>query len=370
LPSEDQVTLDLGKKVTRGSECLPTTVTIGGLLKYLQDKEKANENYAFFMPEAQGPCRFGQYRLLHRMILDREGYGDIPILSPSSMNSYQGLEESLRLALWRAMLISDILYKLGCRIRPYEVNPGETNQLLQERIHAFTRILEAKGNLKKELAITGQLFTAIKRHPDQKPLVGIVGEIYVRANHFSNSNVVKKIEELGGEAWLAPISEWILYTAAQQEFKAKGRGLSLDGALLKSILKNRYLVKEEHDFYSACGSILADRHEPKLTETLEEGKKFIPQEFEGETILTVGRASLFAKQGAALVVNCNPFGCMPGTISAALFKKLERELDIPFLNIFYEGVGDENKKIEVFLHNINFQPRAAVKQGRKRITGK
>jgi predicted CoA-substrate-specific enzyme activase len=369
LPSEDQVTLDLGKKVTRGSECLPTTVTIGGLLKYLQDKENANENYAFFMPEAQGPCRFGQYRLLHRMILDREGYGDIPILSPSSMNSYQGLSESLRLTLWRTILISDLLYKLGCRIRPYEVNPGETNQLLQERLQAFTRILVAKGNLKKELTVTGQLFKDIKTSPVQKPLVGIVGEIYVRANHFSNSNVVKKIEELGGEAWLTPISEWVLYTAAQQEFKAKGRGLSFDGAILKSILKNKYLVKEEHDYYRACGSILTDRHEPKLTETLEEGKKFIPQEFEGETILTVGRASLFAKQGADLVVNCNPFGCMPGTISAALFKKLERELDVPFLNIFYEGVGDENKKIEVFLHNINFQPGAG-KQVHKRVTGK
>jgi predicted CoA-substrate-specific enzyme activase len=372
LPEEDQVTLDMGKKVTRGSECLPTIVTIGGLLKYLQDKEKPNEHYAFFMPEAQGPCRFGQYHQLHRMILDREGYEGIPILSPSSLNAYQGLEESLRLALWRTILVSDILYKLGCRVRPYEAHPGETAQLLQESIKAFARILEAKGDLIKELAVTGKLFKGIKRHPVQKPLVGIVGEIYVRANHFSNSHVVKTIEALGGEAWLTPISEWILYTAGQQEFKAKSKGLIFDGAMLKSILKNKYLIKEEHDYYRACGDILAERHEPKLALTLEEGKKFIPQEFEGEAILTIGRASLFAKQGASLVVNCNPFGCMPGTIAAALFKKLEQDLEVPFLNIFYEGVGDENKKIEVFLHNINFQPDAdkAAEPIPKKITGR
>jgi predicted nucleotide-binding protein (sugar kinase/HSP70/actin superfamily) len=91
----------------------------------------------------------------------------------------------------------------------------------------------------------------------------------------------------------------------------------------------------------------------------------MPREFEGETILTVGRASLFAQQEASLIVNCNPFGCMPGTISAALFKKLERELDVPFLNIFYEGARDENKKIEVFLHNINFQP-STLRQSRSK----
>jgi len=36
-----------------------------------------------------------------------------------------------------------------------------------------------------------------------KPLIGIVGEIFVRLNRFSNEDVIGKIEQLGGEAWIA-----------------------------------------------------------------------------------------------------------------------------------------------------------------------
>ncbi len=41
--------------------------------------------------------------------------------------------------------------------------------------------------------------------------MGIVGEIYVRSNRFSNGNLIQKVEEFGGQAWLAPIGEWVSY---------------------------------------------------------------------------------------------------------------------------------------------------------------
>ena len=41
--------------------------------------------------------------------------------------------------------------------------------------------------------------------------MGLVGEIYIRANNFSNEDVVREMEALGGEVWMPPIGEWILY---------------------------------------------------------------------------------------------------------------------------------------------------------------
>ena len=57
--------------------------------------------------------------------------------------------------------------------------------------------------------------------PGTKPLIGIVGEIFVRLNRFSNEDVIRKIEQFGGEAWIAPLTEWILYVNTI----AKGRSL-------------------------------------------------------------------------------------------------------------------------------------------------
>ena len=54
-------------------------------------------------------------------------------------------------------------------------------------------------------------FLSIPVDRNEKPVVGIVGEIYIRSNRFSNDDLVRKVEEFGGEAWLAPIAEWINY---------------------------------------------------------------------------------------------------------------------------------------------------------------
>ena len=47
---------------------------------------------AFFMPSGTGPCRFGQYNMLHRLVLDELGLHDVPIYAP---NQDEGLYKDL-----------------------------------------------------------------------------------------------------------------------------------------------------------------------------------------------------------------------------------------------------------------------------------
>ena len=46
----------------------------------------------------------------------------------------------------------------------------------------------------------------IDRSGGRKPIVGVVGEIYVRSNRFCNNDIVALVERLGGEAWVAPVT--------------------------------------------------------------------------------------------------------------------------------------------------------------------
>ena len=68
--------LDLGKEYTSGKECYPCQITTGDIL-YFMKKEKERlgeafdpEDYVYFMPEADGPCRFGMYNKYQRIVLD------------------------------------------------------------------------------------------------------------------------------------------------------------------------------------------------------------------------------------------------------------------------------------------------------------
>ena len=146
------------------------------------------------------------------------------------------------------------------------------------------------------------------------------------------------------------MSEWILYTVATQKISFKDRNRNF---LLRWIsgLKNKYIFHQEHRMEQAVRDFLHDRLEPPIEHVIEAGSRFMPVNFEGEALITVGRAMKFAEQGASMVVNCAPFGCMPGTLTTAIFRKLGPELGIPVVSMFYDGTGNQNQILEVYLHN-------------------
>ena len=65
----------------------------------------------------------------------------------------------------------------------------------------------------------------------------------------------------------------------------------------------------------------------------------------GEAILTVGRAVMFAKQGASMIVNVAPFGCMHGTITDSIFQEIKNTHNIPIVSQFYDGDIDINDRV-------------------------
>ncbi len=348
LPAENRETFEIGRQAVRGAECLPTCVTIGALLKKLREIDADPKEHAFLMATACGPCRFGQYALLHRQILNEQGYGDTLILSPSSYNSYQGVEEKVRRGLWSAFVAADVLLKMQCKIRPYETESGSTNRLARRWLDELVKTFESGERIEKTLAAAAAEFAAHPRYDIKKPLIGVVGEIYVRGNTFTNEDVIGNIERFGGEAWLTPVSEWFLYTAYKQAWAAR-ENLAGFFELGKSHLKNKFLQGVEHKYYDQCRAVLHDRTEPPIKDVLEDGMRYLPINFEGEAILTLGRAAHFAKAGVSLVVNCAPFGCMPGTLANAIFSDIQSRYQVPMVSMFYDGEGDINRRLEIFI---------------------
>ncbi len=339
-----------GRSLTRGSECLPTQVTTGNIVTYIEKCGLEPHEIAVFMPTSDGPCRFGQYSVLQRIILNKLGYEDVLILSPSGQNTYLGLEGALRKDLWRGILIGDILFKAYCHTAPCEVEKGRARLLFetltQEASDAFARGEEFTDIIRTVV----RRFEKLPQQQKNVPLVGIVGEIFVRCNPYSCDYVVDWIIEAGAEPWLAPVSEWILYTTYIYKYKAR-KYMNLKD-IFASHLRNNFLHQVEHRAYQAAGEFLAGRHEPPMEQIVEAGKRYFPVDFTGEAIITVGRAVLFIEQGASLVVNASPFTCMPGTTTSAVFRKISTETGVPVVNMFYDGSLGVNEKVAVFLRNL------------------
>lgn len=84
----------------------------------------------------------------------------------------------------------------------------------------------------------------------------------------------------------------------------------------------------------------------------------MPINFEGEAIITLGRAIKFAEQGASMVVNCAPFGCMPGTLTSAIFQEIQDQIGVPMVTLFYDGEPGLNERLATYLARI--EPRDKV----------
>lgn len=348
---ENAETLAIGLKYTSGGECVPCPLTVGALIKVMQDEKLPPSRVAFFMPTACGPCRFGQYAQLDRMIFNRLGWSDIRLISPSAENAYAGLPSHARMKLWHAAVIGDILRKMLMRVRPYERRPRQT----EETIEAALRRLEvafADARRTDFSALLAEIVDEVARIPrrsERRGLVGVVGEIYVRCDPFINGEVCRRIEELGGEAWLAPIAEWVLYTNYLQGRLNRPRKGSWErhaDRLRAWLERHWFFQKWEHHYYEVAAPVLHDRREPPIAQIIEAGGRYLPWQFQGEAILTIGRAVLFVRRdGARAIVNTSPMFCMPGTITTSIFPRVERELGVPVICLFYDGSGDPNQAL-------------------------
>jgi predicted nucleotide-binding protein (sugar kinase/HSP70/actin superfamily) len=364
LPDSDEETLELGRRLTSGKECYPLILTTGDLAKLVQRPDFQADKSAFFMPSANGPCRFGQYHRFHRMVLDDLGYPEMPVYSPEqSENMYREVGmvggDFDRVA-WNGIVAIDLLEKKLREVRPYERQAGESDKVyghyLQKAYEAVRDRQDVAAVLREARGAFDDL--ALSKNGG-KPVVGIVGEIYTRANKFSNENAVREIEALGGEVWMPPIGEWLLYVTHSSRNDAWAARHF--GRLLQIIIKDRIQKKDEHRLEECFHGSIKNLKEPSIAETLEMAKDYLHPSFEGEAILSMGKSHDFVRQGAAGLVNIMPFTCMPGTVVNSLFKRFREDHDnIPFLNLAYDGQEQTHTRtrLEAFMYQVRqFQER-------------
>jgi len=368
LDEPDQLTLDYGKKFTSGKECFPLVVTTGDMIKKIKSEAFDPSRSVFFMPGADGPCRFGLYSQFHRMVLDDLGHRDVPIFSPNSKDGYAGFGiddgTTFRKIAWQGLVFIDYIAKLLYRFRPYEVTPGESEKLYLHYIQRVNRAI-VRGEPFEPLAVEATTaFRRIRARDERFPIVGVVGEIYLRNNRFSNNYLIEKLEKLGLEVWLATFCEWPMYTSLdfRRDAFLKRDFKEFIESSLQVLLQKRYEHKIAKNF----------RRHIDLGKDYPVGKmmklayNYLPIDFKGEAILTIGKAMEMAMEGAAGIVNAMPFNCMPGTVVSSLSKKVSEDLGgIPWLNISYEGLRDsgEDTRLEAFADQV----RAFAKSSPERV---
>lgn len=370
--------LALGREFTSGKECFPCQVTLGDILHYLKEEKErlgsrfSADNYAYFMPESDGPCRFGMYNKLQRIVLDSfEDFRDIPIVYLSSTNAYStaGIMPPEKSPIFRklsyvSIVMADVIDRIIWRVRPYELRPGMTDEFMERAVKAlYEAIIEFGPGLQfsrlysmlEGIAATAASFIDPRR--PRRPRIGIVGEIYVRSHTDSNQNIVRKIEEYGGEVVNASIAEWINYVSWERTRKirrqmklARAAGdrrrlVKLCSQWFANEIEQRYQHWRQDQVYRVVSKHLDIQHDHRIGELEHQMNHNRIYHFDigTEAGLSIGAALGYVHEGFNGVLQTFPFTCMPSAICSAVLKPILEDMKVPYLDAPYDGSIPPNR---------------------------
>ncbi|MCM2333219.1 MAG: acyl-CoA dehydratase activase-related protein [Anaeromyxobacteraceae bacterium] len=375
MPTRD--TLRIGRRHTSGKECLPLTVTLGSVLERIEAQKDSLDKFVFFMPGSDGPCRFGAYRQLHKLILDRLGWGDrVTIWSPPFGDYFQGLPPGFAAIAYVGFCALGALNEALHDVRPVETRTGAAEEIHARGTRRIAQLVEqaTAGDLSGARvlleATTSRLWgipAAIRetcrelaevKSRREVPNVLVVGEIYVRCDPFSNDFITRQLERRGIRARVEPVSEFIQYSdyIAWKRGWKKGLGDRID-----QFVRNRISAVTHHAMTGPLGLPEA----PSIEEAVEAGSPYVRDQVEVETLLTIGvPVRAWRRKEIDAVVSVGPLECMPNKIAEAQFCHVAEEEGLLSLTLSLNGDPVDPETLD----NFAFEVHQRFRRARERAT--
>ncbi len=345
LPCPDKAALHFGKEYGSRGQCNPTWFTVGNLIKYLvhlRDEqhipvEEIVERYLFLNAGACGPCRFGMYPTEYRKALRDAGFPGFRVLlfQQNSVNQTDGGEPGLQLnmrffhEMVKGMLVGDVLNMIGYRIRPYERQPGRTDQVLGHCQNILEGALARRQSVVRALRRCRKLLADIEVDRLQvKPKVIVLGEFWAMTTEGDgNYHLQRFLEAEGAEVDIQPLASWLLYLIWQWRFdtlrrlELRGEDVGRKGLagkhgnrrLWKLWIAERMVRGMFRSYARAIGLIRCGL--PDMDELARQAQDFYDLEVRGgDGHMEVGKLiEAVTRNKAHMVVSVKPFGCMPSS---------------------------------------------------------
>ncbi|GHV70308.1 2-hydroxyglutaryl-CoA dehydratase [Spirochaetia bacterium] len=348
LPLGGRDAIKLGKKYVHNDICFPAQMNIGEGLSVLESGQYDPDNVVIALAKYQCDCRLAHYASLARRALDEAGFTKVPIVTTDKLDSkdmYPGFKLGMAFEmrmLW-GIIIIDILEDLLRRIRPYEINAGETERIFSDTVDKVAGALQRRGihgAVKAYREGVEKICQVPYDRSGRKPRIFIIGEYLLNYHPGSNFYIEDYLEKHNMEVilprmidvfrrdFLRKISEiqdfGVSYPFGETITTYIGEGL-FDFAIDK--LEKTAL---RHPLYEPC---------TRLPAIAEETDHIMHRTFtSGEGWLIPGEILHYAARGVHSFAILQPFGCLPNHICGrGVVKRLKEEYpNIQILPLDYD----------------------------------
>ena len=201
---------------TNSGQCLPLNAIVESFVYTVRQLSLDPANCAIWMARATFSCNIPLYPHQMQSILDGIGMGFEKAKVYVGELSFLEISPLAAIDAYQAYLFAGLIRRLACRIRPYEKVKGMTDACVARAMDILVSTFEDRRRNKVKTA--EEIIASFEAIPyDRKSrnaLVALFGDFYVRDNAVMNQNVIRYIEDNGGEVVSMPFNQYAKMIAA------------------------------------------------------------------------------------------------------------------------------------------------------------
>jgi predicted nucleotide-binding protein (sugar kinase/HSP70/actin superfamily) len=395
IETPDNEALRYGKEFGNRGQCNPTYFTVGNLVKFLSERAQRDQQtpaevvdkYVFLTAGACGPCRFGMYATEYRKALRDAGFDGFRVMlfqQKGGLQQATGEEAGLAmnpkffLGLLKAIISGDVINGMGYRLRPFEVEAGATDRVIEQTKKWVNDALVDGGSVLAALLRGRREFSKIKLDWTRPaPRVSIIGEFWAMTTEGDgNYQLQRFLESEGAECDIQFVTNWLLFMLWEGRYDTKLRAelrgidearkglknVNIGKKLLGLFVADTAIRAAFHTFGAAIG--YRGYHLPDMDQIAETADAYYNNQVRGgEGHMEVGKFILNVLHSKAhMTLSVKPFGCMPSSgvsdgVQSLITSKYPQSI---FCAIETSGDGKVNvqSRVQMFL----FKARLAAQK--------
>jgi len=332
-------------------QCLPLNIIVQDSIDYIEANGLDPSRTAIWMMKTKLSCNLAMFPWFMKKMLEDYGRG------MEHVSVYMGdvifYDFSLQTAInaYLAYMFGGYIRKIGCTVRPHEITSGTTDAVISQ---SLSRLRYAFLNGKYKEEILEKIISDFESVPvirTQRPKVAIFGDLYVRDNDLMNQDLIRAVEENGGEVITTPYSEYMKIIADPIIERSLKEGRYRDYVKIRFLKSLIPLVEEKYNKYFArftgeASFTSSDEMDEWLNKfglnILQKGESF-------ENILKI-HSLVTQHPDLDLFIQTNPSYCCPSLVTEAMKSRIEEVTGVPVLTIEYDGTaGFKNEDLIPYL---------------------
>lgn len=376
LPMGGKEAIAMGKKYVHNDICFPAQIVIGEALAALKSGKYNPDNVAIGAGKIMCDCRLSNYVMLTRKALDEAGYPQVPIFSTDRYdikNVHPAAKMCLLTfasAMW-GLIQTDVLENLRRKIRPYEMEEGETDRIVENAFLEIAKGLEKygiPGTIKPFRKAINDLCAISYDNSQPKDAVFIQGEYLLTFHPGSNYDIEHYLEKNGLEVILPRMHD-IYHHLFVKHYVAEMKGFKVRHSLkdtLYAILGDKFVrtsiriidkMSKKHPLFEPTAHLeeIQKHSDPIIHHSI----------MSGESFMITADILHYASKGVRSFIILQPFGCLPNHICGRGVVKKIKEIypDIQILPLDYDPdvsfANIENRLQMLIMNARNFKKKAA-----------